>query len=303
MRFAAIINFDASTLKSVDRDWLSSRLKVRFDAQGHSISVSFVAGGKISEALQAAAADPDIDAVLAGGGDGTISTAAGLLQGTGKPLAILPGGNMNLFARTLAIPLDVAAAVDALARGNTISADLAFANDRPFIHEFALGLHPEMIEARDRQKFGSRLGKLVGSARSFWRVLMKPPRVRVWLDDGDHERAIATAALAISNNPFGEGHLPYADDVDGGVLGVYIVHTLKSAELAAIAARMSTGRWAAMPQMEVFTATELKLTRSRPIKAAIDGELVKMSRSVVVRIAPGALEVIAPRAEDAVRGQ
>lgn len=304
MRFAAIINPEASTLKSVNRDWLSGQLNERFGAQGHSVATEFAQGAEIGAALRRAAGDPNIDAVLAGGGDGTISAAAGLLQGTGKALAVLPGGNMNLFARSLAIPLDVGAAIDALAAGSPASADIGFANDRPFIHEFSLGLHPEMIEARDRQRFGSRLGKLVGSARSLWRVLLRPPRVRVWLEDGNGgERAIATAALAISNNPFGEGHLPYADRVDGGELGVYIAHTLKSAELAAMAARMSTGRWAAMPQMEVFTATELKLTRSRSIKAAIDGELVKMPRSVKVRVAPGALTVIAPREQDAVHGQ
>jgi len=303
MRFAAIINPDASTLKGVDRDWLSGRLRDRFAMHGHSISVEYAEGAEIGGALRKTADSDGFDAVLAGGGDGTISAAAGLLQGTGKALAILPGGNMNLFARSLGIPLDVGAAIDALAAGRPAAADIAFANERPFIHEFSLGLHPEMIEARDRQKFGSRLGKLIGSARSLSQVLLKPPRVRVWLDHGGGERAIATAAIAVSNNPFGEGHMPYADRVDGGVLGVYIAHTLKSADLAAMAAQMSTGGWAEMAQMETFTATELKLTRRRPIKAAIDGELVRMPRSVTVRIAPGALTVIAPREADAVRGQ
>ncbi|GAB4355946.1 MAG: diacylglycerol kinase family lipid kinase [Oricola sp.] len=304
MRYAAIINPDASTLKEADRDRLAARLERRFAARGHTVSVAFAGGAEIGAALRKAAESGDNDAVLAGGGDGTISAAAGLLRGTGKALAVLPGGTMNLFARSLGIPLDIGAAIDALAGGHPVPADIGLANERPFIHEFSLGLHPEMIEARDRQKFGSRLGKLIGSARSLSRVLLRPPRVRVWLDDGRNGgRAIATAALAISNNRYGDGHLPYADRVDGGELGVYIVRTLNSAELAAIAARMSTGGWSGMPQIETFTATELKLTRRRPIKAAIDGELAMMPRSVTVRIAPGALTVIAPRDEDAVRGQ
>ena len=296
MRFAAIINPDASTLKSVDPAWLSERLKERFSARGHTISIDFAEGAQIGAALRKAAGDGDADAVLTGGGDGTVSAAAGLLHETGKALAVLPGGNMNLYARSLGIPLDVSAAIDALAAGEPVSADIAFANDRPFIHEFSLGLHPEMIEARDRQKFGSRIGKLVGSARSLWRVLLRPPRVRVRLEDGNGgARAIATAALAISNNPFGEGHLPYADRVDGGELGVYIAHTLKPAELATITALMSAGRWSEMEQMEIFTARDLKLSRRGTIKAAIDGELVKMPGEVTVRSAPGALTVIAPR--------
>ncbi|MFZ2100051.1 MAG: diacylglycerol kinase family protein [Oricola sp.] len=303
MRYAAIINPDASTLKSVDRNYLAGTITDRFEANGHEISVDYAVGSDMLAAIESAS-KADVDAVLAGGGDGTISAAAGLLQGTGKALAVLPGGNMNLYARSLGVPLEIDAAIEALATGRVQEADIAFANDRPFIHEFSLGLHPEMIEARDRQKYGSRLGKLVGSIRSLGQVILRPPLVRVRLEDGKGgERAIATAALAISNNPFGSGHLPYADRIDGGELGVYIIHTLKPAELAAIAARLSGGTWAEMPQIETFTATSLRLTRRRRFKAAIDGELVRMRGPVDIRIAPGALRVVVPDQEHAVRAQ
>jgi diacylglycerol kinase family enzyme len=304
MRFSAIINPGASTVRTADRDWLREKISAQFTENGHSISVVFVEGRRMEEALAAARDAPDTEAILAGGGDGTISAAAGMLQGTGKALAVLPGGNMNLYARSLGIPLDLGAAIAALARGRPAAADIAFANERAFIHEFSLGLHPEMIEARDRQRYGSRLGKLVGGLRSLSRTILRPPRVRVWLDDGSgQERAIATAALAISNNRFGEGHLPYTDRIDGGELGVYIAHTIRPAELAAIAARISTGSWAGMPQMEIFTATSVRLTRRRAMKAAVDGELVRMRGPVTVRIAAGALTVIVPREQDAMRGQ
>lgn len=304
MRYHAVINPEASSFKSVDEHWFADTLTKRFKQNGHAIEVRFHEGKNLAPALKAASGRPDLDAVIAGGGDGTISLAASLLHDTDKALAVLPGGNMNLFARSLGIPLDLEAAIDALAKGNPQRADMGFANDRPFIHEFSLGLHPEMIELRDRQRFGSRIGKIVGSTRSLWQVLMRPPRVRVGLDDGNGgERRIATAALAISNNPFGEGHLPYADRVDGGVLGVYVAHTFRPVELASMAARLQTGDWEGMPQMEQFTATQLRLTRRASIKAAIDGELVKMRSPVDIRIAPGALAVIVPREEDAVRGQ
>mgnify|MGYP000049770127 FL=1 len=304
MRFAAVINSEASTLKTADLDGLATRLVERFSAAGHAIDIDFTEGSGMEQSIREALASDDTDAVLAGGGDGTISMAAGILQGTGKALAILPGGNMNLFARSLGIPLDLDAAIDALAFGHPRKADIAFANDRPFIHEFSLGLHPEMIEMRDQQKFGSRLGKLVGGIRSLSRAILRPPRVRVWLEDGDGERRpLVTPALAVSNNPLGEGHLPYADRVDGGVLGVYIVHARTPAELAAIAARIPAGSWASVPQMEVFTATSLRLTRRGRLKAAIDGEMVRIDSPVDVRIAPGTLTVIVPDEDHAVHGQ
>jgi len=304
MRFAAVINSEASTLKTADLDRLATRLVERFSAAGHAIDIAFTEGSGMEQSVKDAVARDEAEAVLAGGGDGTISMAAGILQGTGKALAILPGGNMNLFARSLGIPLDLDAAIDALAYGHPHEADIAFANDRPFIHEFSLGLHPEMIEMRDQQKFGSRLGKLVGGIRSLSRALLRPPRVRVWLEDGDGERRpLVTSALAVSNNPFGEGHLPYADRVDGGELGVYIAHARTRAELAEIAASIPAGSWASLPQMEVFTATQLRLARRGRLKAAIDGEMVRMDSPVDVRIAPGTLTVIVPDEDHAVRGQ
>ena len=304
MRFAAVINREASTLQTADLDRIAKRLVERFSAAGHAIDVAFTEGSKMEQSIREAVGSDETDAVLAGGGDGTISMAAGMLQGTGKALAILPGGNMNLFARSLGIPLDLDAAIDALASGQPHKADIAFANERPFIHEFSLGLHPEMIEMRDQQKFGSRLGKLVGGVRSLSRAILKPPRVRVWLEDGDGERRpLVTAALAVSNNPFGDGHLPYADRVDGGELGVYIVHASTPAELAAIVARIPAGSWTSVPQMEVFTATHLRLVRRGRVKAAVDGEMVRMQSPVEVRIAPGTLTVIVPDEAHAVHGQ
>lgn len=304
LRFQAVINRDASTLKSADPERLAERLKAAFEAHGHVLTSVLRAGADMPGALEEAARAPDIDAILAAGGDGTISLAAGIAHKAGKALAVLPGGNMNFFARSLAIPLDLDLAVEALAGGRPMDVDIAFANDRPFIHEFSLGLHPEMIELRDRETFGTRLGKLVGSLRSLSRTLINPPRVRVWIDDGQgRERRIAAAALAISNNPYGAGHMPYADKVDGGVLGVYVARTVRPVELAAIAARLATGDWASMPQIEHFTTTRLRLTRRRRIKAAIDGELASMRGPVDIRIEPGALTVIAPDDSLARRGQ
>ncbi|MCI5074223.1 diacylglycerol kinase family protein [Oricola sp.] len=304
MRYIAVLNRDASSLKTADLDALVEQIETRFGEEGHTISVTLHEGKDLPEALGEAARSAEADAILAGGGDGTISLAAGIAHDAKKALAILPGGNMNLFARSLGIPLDLEAAVDAVASGKPAKADIAFANDRPFIHEFSLGLRPKMIALRDRQSFGSRIGKLMGSVASLWRVLMRPPRVRVWFDDGHgNERRLVTAGLAISNNPFGEGHLPYADRVDGGVLGVYLAHTVRPAELAAIAARLSTGDWAGMPQMERFTTTRLRLTRRGTIRAAMDGELVHMHGPVEIRTAPGALTVIAPDEDHARRGQ
>ncbi|HET9680147.1 MAG TPA: diacylglycerol kinase family protein, partial [Gammaproteobacteria bacterium] len=49
----------------------------------------------------------DVDCIIVGGGDGTINLAAGAVMRNGLPLAVLPLGTANDFARTLLIDDDL----------------------------------------------------------------------------------------------------------------------------------------------------------------------------------------------------
>lgn len=298
LSFAGVINPGASTLKALDANALTARISDALGAQGHRIAFADPQADA-PEALREAAANKAHDGLLVAGGDGTVSLAAGLAARHGKTLAVLPGGNMNLFARSLGLPLDPFAAADALAGSETRRVDIAYANDRPFIHEFSLGLHPELIADRDKVKYGSRLGKLVGTARSALRVIARPPRVRVWLDGVRGPEPLITPGVAISNNPFSPGHLPFADRLDGGLLGVYVLTSERSADVAALAAALHTGTWQELAFMRSETAQRVRLRRARPMRAAIDGELVTMEGPIDIRIEPGGLSVLAPVPEAA----
>src|SRR5690606_18763132 len=127
----------------------------------------------IADALARVAAAPDVDVVLAGGGDGTVSAAAGALMETGKALAVLPAGTMNLFARGLGIPLDLEDAVAALATGTVRAVDIATVNGRPFIHQFSVGLHSELIQRREAMSYSSRPGKIRASVMAAIATVVK----------------------------------------------------------------------------------------------------------------------------------
>ena len=63
-------------------------------------------------ALHAKPSRPNVDLVVAWGGDGTVNGAASGVAGTGIPFAIVPGGSGNGLARDLLIPFDPTAAFD-----------------------------------------------------------------------------------------------------------------------------------------------------------------------------------------------
>lgn len=81
-------------------------------------------------ALDAAAAHPDV--ILIAGGDGTLRVAAEAVHESGIPLALLPTGTGNLFARNLRLPLnDVTLSVKNAFGGRDVRVDLGFAELRP----------------------------------------------------------------------------------------------------------------------------------------------------------------------------
>ncbi|RWA68826.1 diacylglycerol kinase family protein [Mesorhizobium sp.] len=297
MRFAAVLNKDGGTLRTTDISAFADRLRQTLEAAGHSVEVDIVAGREIAAALEKAVAKRSVDVVIAGGGDGTISTAATLLMNKKKALAILPAGTMNLFARGLGIPQTLDAALKSFAEGEVTAVDMASANGQPFVHQFSIGMHASMVQLRESMNFGSRLGKMQASVRAGWATIKSPHTLKVTLTIGKAEIVTRTTGIGISNNLFGEGHLPYADNPAGGVLGIYVSVARRRHHLVKLLLAMLRGRLRDSEHVEIHQADKAVLKIHSPTKkfrAVMDGELVKLERETVIEIHPGALNVLVP---------
>ena len=211
---------------------------------------------------------------------------------------------MNLFARSLSIPLALDAAVLAFATGKVRSVDIATANGKPFVHQFSIGMHAKMVQLRDKMEFASRLGKIRASARAAYDTIMNPPALDVSLTVGEAEILTRTTALGITNNLFGEGHLPYTDRPDGGVLGIYVTVAQKRGELLSYFLKVARGKWRDNEHVEIHQASTVVvriLSKRVRMRAAIDGELCQLERETEIRIHPGALRVLVPDQEAAAK--
>lgn len=297
MRFAAVLNQEGGTLRTIDLFAFSDQMRRTLEAAGHSIDIDVVAGRDIVAALDSVASKPGIDIVLAGGGDGTISAAAARLMGRKTALAILPAGTMNLFARGLGIPQTLDAAVKSFADGEIIAVDMATANGRPFVHQFSIGMHVRMVQLRQHMEFGSRLGKMRASARAAWAAIKNPSAMKVTLTIGETEIVTRTTGIGVTNNLFGEGHLPYADNPAGGVLGIYITVARQRGELIRFLFDMARGKWRDSGHVEIHQADRVVLkihSAAKRFRAVLDGELIRLDRETTVEIHPGALNVLVP---------
>jgi len=295
MRIRAVLNRGGGTLSTMDLNTVSARLTEVFTQAGHTIDVTAVEGKAIADAIRHSCERSEV--VLVGGGDGTVSLAASMIAGTDKILAILPAGTMNLFARSLAIPLDIDTAITALAEGRVRRADMACVNGRPFVHQFSIGMHPQLIHLRSRIPFRGRLGKLLASAQAALATFRNPHNLDVALTFGDAELLTNTSGIGITNNLFGEGHLPYAEKPDGGVLGIYITRAEDRWDLLAFFINMALGRWRENNKVEIHEAHEVHLkilSAGKRFRSAIDGELFPLERDYHIELWPKALQVLVP---------
>jgi diacylglycerol kinase family enzyme len=298
MRFLAILNRDGGTLKTVNIEAFAEQVRTVLEAAGHRVETRIVAGKDVVAALSAPSFRQDTDVVLVGGGDGTVSAAASRLMDTGKVLAILPAGTMNLFARGLGIPLSLEEALAAFATGRVREVDIASANGRPFTHQFSIGLHARLVQLRSRMEFGSRLGKIWASVRSALAAMTHPPVIQVSLSMGETEVVTTTTGIGISNNMFGEGHLPYADIPDAGILGIYVSKAASRPAIFWLFIKITMGHWQASEDIEIHQAQSVVLrilTPRRRQPCVIDGELCTLDPETKIEIHPKALRVLVPQ--------
>lgn len=297
MRFIGVLNKDGGTFRTMDMDAFAANAARIFAEHGHSLDVRVVEGSKLISTLEEAAIDQAADAILAGGGDGTISAAAQICFQAGKPLAVVPAGTMNLFARSLKIPMDLDEAILALASGTPRAVDIATANGEAFVHQYAVGIHTRLVKIREQMTYRSRLGKMMASVRAIVRAVSRPPSFSAEIITARGLERRKVTGISISNNALAEGHIPHADELDRGVLGVYVVKPMAPLALARLCFDVIMGRWKASPMVSEKEVRQVTLTfprRKFSAQALIDGELVPLPSRVDLKIHPGALLVVAP---------
>lgn len=303
MHFIGVLNADGGMFRTMDLGAFAARTQEIMAEHGHTAEIRLVAGKDLIPELVRAANDPASQALLAGGGDGTISAAAEVCFHTGMPLAVIPAGTMNLFARSLKIPLNPEEAVKALAAGRMTGVDIATANGTPFVHQYSVGIHTRLVRIRESMKYRSRLGKMLASMRAIALAVYRPPRFDAEIRTARGVEVRKASGVTVSNNLLAEGHIPHADSIDRGVLGVYVVDPMPAFELAKLCLQVLLGTWKAHPLVSEKEVTFVSLRfprRKSSAQALIDGELIALEKRVDIQIHPRALNVIAPVVQEAV---
>jgi len=236
-------------------------------------------------------------AVVAGGGDGTVSSIASVLVGTSTSLGVLPLGTLNHFAKDVGIPQDLAAAVATIVAGHTRNVDVGEVNGRTFLNNASIGMYPDIVIERERLR---QLGyqKWIALAIASARILHRYRGMALRLAAGDAVERVRTSFLFVGNNEYQVDGLSLGarPRLDGGRLFAYLAPRVRTRELPKLLALALAGRARERQVLESMDASELRVDtpgRGR-LRIALDGEVTVMGAPLQFRARPGALRVIAP---------
>jgi diacylglycerol kinase family enzyme len=298
-KLSLVLNRESGTLLRLGPDEVEAGLKQIFQEMDCAVEIRQVTGQELQAALEAARDGP-AEAVIVGGGDGTVATAATVFAGHDKPLGLLPLGTFNLAARDVGMPLDWEEAARALVTAPVGQMDLLDVEGRLFMCVVVLGFYPALVMGQP-EYHGSWIVK---SCRTLWDALRSvatfPPLNLTLHHEGQEQtQSFRTRIALLANNDYEDlfGLIPKRRSLDAGYFTVYISRHRTRLGMAKSLLAWMLGRWKEDRELKVIQATdvEINVRRKRRVAVMMDGELEKMPLPFRVKIVPKALWVIAPR--------
>ena len=292
-----IDNPNAGRLSDREREGVLEAVRESFDIDQVSTTAR-TTGIRIAREV----ADAGDDLVIAFGGDGHVNEVANGLAGTGVTMGIIPGGTMNVFARSLGIPTDPFEAIRHLRdrmyeRSRLIT--LGRMDERYFTFSAGCGFD---AEAAERVELDILAKRRFGEFFFFWsafRVLASGYRYRnpTMTLKGDFGEVDVAMTIASNTGPYaylGKRRVEIAPDVrlDGG-LDVFALRKMRMHGLPVYAWRCVVSK-DLVKDKDAFYRSDLEgfeVTGAQPFKRHVDGEPVEAATSTRFTIERDVLKV------------
>ncbi|MEO7177425.1 MAG: diacylglycerol kinase family protein [Allosphingosinicella sp.] len=293
MKIVVIVNRAGGSAEGAEE-----RIREAFEGTGVEPDVRVVEPGELDRHCAEIAGTEGIAALVAAGGDGTVSTVAAAVADTGLALGVLPMGTLNHFARDAGIPLDLKEAAAAIAAGRTRPVDAAEVNGRLFVNNSAVGLYPMLVRHREAQQrlLGrtKRRAMLVAAARAMWRFSSR----RLTLTFAGMKAPLETPLLFVGNNKYEMSLLGLGtrQSIDKGELCLYAPLARSRTAFVWLSLRAVIGRHDRQRDFLTVEGIEEAEISSRQamLTVAVDGEATPMETPLKYRIRAGALKLLVP---------
>lgn len=300
MSYLVLVNSKSGTVRDRGGARLRDDLEQAFSRNGADADIRLIHPRDFEKNVRDTLQQNDRpSSLIIGGGDGTLSTAAGPLAGSDVALGILPLGTMNLMARALEIPLDPAEAVEVLTKSRPERIDLLNVAGHKVLMHASIGLQPKVIRIRESLPYRTRFMRLVNGTIAWFKATR---RLETYKLRGEADKEIferRTSAVLISNNALREemGGAPVAHDLTRGEVAIYLTTSSKRSDLVRLALASSLGVWRDSNLVEEFRTREIEIdTDKGSLLVALDGELEMVETPFTVKIIPRCLTMLMPSA-------
>lgn len=229
-------------------------------------------------------------------GDGMLGAIGGAMAGAETPLGLVPCGRGNDLARVLGVPEDPEAAIEVVLGGHSRRIDVGEVNGKRFLGIASVGFDSEANRVADETHF--LRGSLVyayGALRTL--IGWRPARFTIQL--GEERRRLSGYSVSVANSRAYGGGMFIAPDaeLDDGRFDVVTVGEGSRLRFVSSLPKVFKGTHVENDQVDVFRASRLELTASRPFPVYADGErLTDLPASL--RVLPRALSVLVPAASE-----
>ncbi|MHB8787303.1 MAG: diacylglycerol/lipid kinase family protein [Thauera sp.] len=243
----------------------------------------------------AAAALARSTAVVAVGGDGSLSTVARAAHAAGCAMGVIPYGTFNYFARTHGIPTEPLAAARQLLDARPTPVQVGAINDRIFLVNASLGIYPDLLQ--DREAFKARFGRSrwVAFVAAFATLLRAQRRLRLHIEMGATVRDVQTLTLFVGNNPlqlqqFGAEPEDSVPGTPGdGSLAALVLRPIGTMAMLGLMVHGAMGRLREAAGVESFEFSHMVVRPRlapgrRKLIVACDGEVTHMRAPIDIRV-------------------
>ena len=265
----------------------------RHGARAEVLVVS--SGAKLREAARRMR-DAGFDIIVAGGGDGTVSSVASQLVGSGIRFGVVPLGTLNHFARDLGLPLDIDQAIEIICSGESKQIDVGMVNELTFINNSSLGLYPDQVRVRERWR--AIVGKWPALIIASLIVMTRFASLNITANFDGRQIRRRCPLVVIGNNEYKLEPRDFVqrERLDCACLGLYFLRDEGRAGLLRLALHSLVYRLDEDASFEHHTTREVSLTmRRRRVRVALDGEVYKLKTPLHYRTVPGGLHVMTPK--------
>jgi diacylglycerol kinase family enzyme len=279
----------------------ADRLRGIFGAAGREADITLAtSGAELSRAAEDAV-KRGCSTLVAGGGDGTINTAAAAVVGRDVTLGVLPLGTLNHFAKDLGIPIELEAAAEVVLNGRVGKVDVGEVNGRVFLNNSSLGLYPAIVRLRERYQETGR-GKWIAALWASLIVLRRHPFMAVRITVEDQAIVRRTPFVFIGNNEYQMAGLEAGsrETIAAGRLAVYVMNAERRRGLLRLAWDVFRQGVEPVKELDLLSVEEATIeTRNRRLPVALDGEVVALHSPLHYRVRPAALQVHVPEQSSA----